>query len=107
MNKDDLTTEKLKQKFKSQFELVSYAIRLAENMIKTGRTARVKIESQNIAAQASAEIAANKDKIDEIVQETKEEEMTFESKPHKQEMITAKFHDLKLSEGKKPRKIFT
>jgi DNA-directed RNA polymerase subunit omega len=35
MEKENLTNEKLRNKFANQFELVSYAIRLADNMIKT------------------------------------------------------------------------
>ena len=66
MVKDNLTNEDLGKKFKSQFELVNYAIKLAENMIKTGRGPRVKIEAQNTALQIVAEIAENADVMDEI-----------------------------------------
>jgi DNA-directed RNA polymerase subunit omega len=64
--KENLTTEQLRQKFKSQFELVNYSIRLAENMIKTGRGPRVKIEIQSPAMQILAEIQAGKDQFDDI-----------------------------------------
>lgn len=72
--KDFLTNEKLSKKFKSQFELVNYAIKLAENMIRTGRDPRVKIDVQNRAMQILAEIANNKDQFDEIpvVQDTRD-----------------------------------
>ena len=66
---ENLTNEKLIKKFKSQFELVSYAIRLAENMIKTGRDSRVKTDIQNRALQILAEIAENKDRFDDIPSE--------------------------------------
>ena len=72
--KENLTNEKLRQKFKSQFELVTYAIRLAENMIRTGRDTRVKTDLQNRAMQILAEIATGKDQFDEIVIETSSEE---------------------------------
>lgn len=64
--KETLTTEQLRLKFKSQFELVNYSIRLAENMIKTGRGPRVKIEIQSAAMQVLAEIQAGKDQFDDI-----------------------------------------
>ena len=71
--KEPLTNEKVVKKFKSQFELVSYAIKLAENMIKTGRGPRVEIDNQNCALQVIAEIAQGKDLLDEIVPARTEE----------------------------------
>src|SRR5271156_4038182 len=59
-----LTNEKISKKFTSQFELVNYAIRLAENMILSGRDARVKTDSQNHALQVIAEINCNKDQFE-------------------------------------------
>lgn len=69
-SKESLTNEKLRKKFKSQFELVNYAIKLAENMIKTGREPRVEIEGQNRALQIITEIQDGKDQFDEIPQPT-------------------------------------
>lgn len=66
MEKGLFTNEKLLQKFKNQFDLVNYAIRLAENMIKTGRDPRVKTDNQNRAMQILAEINSDKDHFDEI-----------------------------------------
>lgn len=60
------TNEKLSKKFKSNFELVGHAIRLAENMIKTGRDSRVKSDTQNRAMLILEEISEGKDKFDEI-----------------------------------------
>lgn len=65
--KDQLTNEKISKRFASQFELVNYAIRLAENMIYSGRDARVKVDSQNRSLQVVSEIFCNKDRIDEII----------------------------------------
>lgn len=65
--KDHLTNEKVSKKFKSQFELVNYAIELAANMIHTGRDSRVKIDSQNRAMHVLTEIIQDKDRFDEIV----------------------------------------
>lgn len=65
--RDTLTTEDLKKKFTSQFELVNYAIKLAENMIKTGRGPRIKMDNQNRSLQVLAEISCGKDQFDEIV----------------------------------------
>lgn len=64
--KKRITNEELRKKFKSQFELVKYAINLAENMILTGREPRAKIEGQNRAMQILEEIVTGKDKFDEI-----------------------------------------
>jgi hypothetical protein len=65
-----LTNEDLAKKFTSNFELVSYAIKLAENMIKTGRDARVKSEVQNRAMLVLEEISEGKDQFDQITETT-------------------------------------
>lgn len=64
--KNELTTEDLKKKFTSQFELVNYAIRLAENMIKSGRGPRMKTDIQNRSLQILEEIATGRDEFDDI-----------------------------------------
>lgn len=64
--KTPLTNEKIRKKFKSQFDLVNYAIKLAENMIRTGRDCRVKTDSQSRALQVLSEIMQDKDQFDEI-----------------------------------------
>ncbi len=64
--RDLLTTEEIKKKFKSQFDLVTYAISLAENMIQTGREPRVKTDVQNRAIHILVEITEGKDKFDDI-----------------------------------------
>lgn len=64
--KINLTNEEMRRKFKSSFDLVNYAIQLAENMIKTGREARVKSEIQNRAMLILEEIHEGKDQFDEI-----------------------------------------
>ncbi len=64
--KINLTNEEVRGKFKSSFDLVNYAIQLAENMIKTGREARVKSEVQNRAMLILEEIQEGKDQFDEI-----------------------------------------
>jgi len=66
-HKDQLTNEKIRKKFTSQFELVNYAIKLAENMIHTGRDPRVKIDSHNRSLQVLTEILSDKDRFDEII----------------------------------------
>jgi hypothetical protein len=65
--KEQLTNEKISKRFISQFELVNYAIKLAENMIDTGRDPRVKVDTQNRSLQILCEILSNKDRMDEIV----------------------------------------
>lgn len=75
--RDSLTNEKLKAKFISQFELVNYAIRLAENVIHSGRGPRVRIDTDNVAQQVVAEIQAGKDHLVEY-----NEEDRVESEPY-------------------------
>ena len=65
--KINLTNEEMRKKFKSSFDLVNYAIMLADNMIKTGRDARVKSDTQNRAMLILEEIHEGKDQFDEIV----------------------------------------
>lgn len=66
--KENLTNEVFSKRFKSQFEMVNYMIRLAGNMIDSGREPRVKIDSKNIAIQIAAEVALEKDQLDDIVE---------------------------------------
>ncbi len=61
------TNEEITKKFKSKFELVNYAIKLAENMILTGRKSQVDESEQNPALNVIREIAEGKDKLEEIV----------------------------------------
>jgi DNA-directed RNA polymerase subunit omega len=80
----NITNEALKKKFKNQFELVSYAIALAENMILTGREPRVKTTSQNRAVQVLEEIAMGKDQLDPIPEHKNSENLQnahIEEKP--------------------------
>jgi len=100
--KECLTNEKIRKKFTSQFDLVNYAIRLAENMISTGRDPRVKIDSQNRSLQVLSEILNNKDKFDEIIVEPVEVEYVAPKyiKEEPSERLSAKS-----SERKKVRKV--
>lgn len=91
--KDFLTTEELRKKFKNQFDLVLHAINVAENMIKTGRGPRVKLDVQNRALIILEEIAHNKDYLDEIPAEP-EEEIQSQS-------LVAEAKNLQFPEGKK------
>lgn len=67
MEKESLTNEKLLNKFINQFELVNYAIKLAENMIRTGRAPRVRTDTQNSSLNVLAELTAGKDVLEEII----------------------------------------
>lgn len=60
-----LTTEFVRQKFKSQFELVNYAIKLAGQMIETGRSPKVRTDNQNPAVITVYEIEDGKDCLEE------------------------------------------
>lgn len=102
---DQLTNEQIKKKFKSQFELVGYAIKLAENMIRTGRSARIKSESQNPAMLTLGEIEEGVDRFDEI---PKEVVYTFEEineKSYEQKSEAKTEASPKASERKRTRKI--
>lgn len=58
-----LTTEELKTKFNSDFELVNYAIRLAENIIKSGKELNLDPEVLNLAYQILQMILQGKDEL--------------------------------------------
>lgn len=73
--KDFLTTEGLSKRFVSPFDLVNYAIRLADNAIKTGRAMRVTSDSQNLAQELLLEILNNKDTFEEVIEEVPEQEI--------------------------------
>lgn len=100
MIQKNITNEALKKKFVNQFELVSYAISLAENMILTGRDPRVKTETQNRAMQILEEIGAGKDQFEPVIPEKKSEER--ERSHHNNEH---EGHNHKTSERKRARKI--
>jgi DNA-directed RNA polymerase subunit omega len=101
--KEKLTNELFRQKFQSQFELVRYAIRLAENMIKSGRDARVKIDIENPAMEILAEIAAGKDQFDDIVEVIPEPKAEYH-KPERERYNAKESGDFpKHSERKKSR----
>jgi hypothetical protein len=80
--KKQITNELIRKKFTSQFDLVNYAISLAENMIRTGRDSRVKIDTQNRAMQVIAEIVTGNDQFDEVAAApaVQVEEATFKTK---------------------------
>lgn len=65
MSERHYTNEDLSKKFKSNFELVTYAISLAKGMIESGRDSRVSAESQNYASLILEEIRTGKDHLDE------------------------------------------
>jgi hypothetical protein len=66
----DKTNEKLRKKFKSNFDLVNYAINLAKNMIDSGRKPRVEAPDKNRALLVLQEIREGKDQFDEIIKDS-------------------------------------
>ena len=100
-SKAKLTSEQIKGKFKSQFDLVNYAIRLAENMIKTGRETRVKSGEQNSAMQILAEITQGMDIFDDIPEPVAPKTYEQQAPAHENN----KEAHPKASERKKARKI--
>lgn len=111
--RDFLTTEELRKKFKSQFDLVSHAIAVAENMIKTGRGPRVKLDVQNRAMQILEEIANDKDHLDELppepVVEVRQESLAVEAKnvQNSENKKSLRSSGGKMSNPKKGRKILS
>jgi DNA-directed RNA polymerase subunit omega len=104
--KDYLTNEKITKKFKSQFELVSYSIRLVENMILSGRDSRVKSDSQNRATQILSEILNGKDKFDEIREEVHEDVIAESEYIRKaDERQSSQAASMRTTERKKSRKV--
>ncbi len=67
-----LTNESIRKKFKSQFELVNYAIKLSEQMIHSSRPPMVDTESENTAVIIVEEINEGKDVFDEHILVSKE-----------------------------------
>lgn len=86
---DCLTNQQLLKRFKNQFELVRYAMQLAENAIKSGRDMDADIDSDNVAYQVLAEICANKERFEEISQAKLDE--------HKAALEKKNAHDKKYS----------
>lgn len=73
--KEFLTTEPISKRFRSPFDLVNYAIRLAANAISTGRPMRVRADTQNLSQHILLEILNNKDVFEEIDLSVDEEPM--------------------------------
>lgn len=65
--KENLTNEAISKRFDSQFDLVNYAIGVAQDMIHAGRGPRVKTQTENPALQVLAEINAGKDYDQEVI----------------------------------------
>lgn len=59
------TNEKINKKFNNQFVLVNYAIGMASSMIRSGRSPRVKINSENAALIILEEISEGKDVLEQ------------------------------------------
>lgn len=75
-SKDRITSEFIKSKFVNQFDLVNHAIKLAENMIVSGRPARVRTEviGLNPTSIILAEISENKDYLEDLSDEDEDDE---------------------------------
>jgi hypothetical protein len=73
-NTPSLTNERIKAKFgSSQFDLVNYAIKAAEEMILSGRESRVKSDGHNKALQILLEINQGKEKLHDLKVGSKED----------------------------------
>lgn len=93
-----LTSERLRKRFTSQFDLVNYAIEIARNVVSTGRDINVKTDVQSPAYNILEEIAVNKEV---FAEKKKEEQMTELSGPMTKEDI------IRAVEAKKEQKLAT
>lgn len=100
--KESLTNESIRKKFKSQFELVNYAIKLSEQMIQSGRAPLVLTESENPAVIIIEEIGEEKDKFDTLALVSKEIIMEPQSLKNNLEAVAP---PVKPVEKKKTRRI--
>lgn len=63
---DRITNEFIAKKFRNSFDLVLYAIRLAKNMIKSGREPALYSTMQNRATLVLKEIEEGKDRFEDL-----------------------------------------
>ena len=70
MKLDHLTNEHFRNMFSNQFELVNYAIRLAEHMIKSGREPFRLHDPKNLAIQILEIIESGKDRYKDLPDES-------------------------------------
>jgi DNA-directed RNA polymerase subunit omega len=101
-SKEPLTHESIRQKFKSQFELVNYAIQMADQLIHSGRSPRVTIDNQNPAVIIIEEIEEGKDQFEDIFVS---DEVLTEPEELSREMENALLKSDKPIEKKKTRRV--
>jgi len=65
MERDKLTNEDVRAKFTNQFDLVNYTIKLAKEMIKSGRQPRGSLKTDNPALQAIEEVLIQEKELDQ------------------------------------------
>jgi DNA-directed RNA polymerase subunit omega len=87
MDLKDLTNEELLKKFKSQFDMVNHAINLAENMVRSGRGPRVKVDNQNPAVIIVEEITVGKDHFEPIPVMEERPMPAFRDMPAREEKV--------------------
>lgn len=106
--KEPLTNESIRKKFKSQFELVNYAIKLADQLIRSGRSSRVHIDNQNPAIIIIEEIEEGKDKLEDIIVEAEKAAPVQSTSVSPKEMVSPPpAPATKTTERRKPRRILT
>lgn len=76
--KEYLTNETISKKFPNQFDLVGYAIKLAVQLIKSGRAPRIHPDSDNPAVIIIEEMEAGKDLLDDLVEQPKKAAVVVE-----------------------------
>jgi hypothetical protein len=71
--KKQLTNEKLAKRFGSLFDLVNYAIEIAQGRVHSGRTDEVRHGVRNPAYQILADISSNRERIEDILESVEED----------------------------------
>lgn len=65
-SKTPLTNEAIAKKFRNNFDMVLYAIKGAESMIRSGRGPRIRTNTENKAMIMIEEIAAGRDHLNDV-----------------------------------------
>lgn len=73
-HRECLTNELLQKRFKSQFDLVLYAIKIAENRVKSGHDDLHDLDTENLATEILDEIAEGRDTFENIIQAADDDE---------------------------------
>lgn len=89
------------EKFKSQFELVDHAIKVVNNLVRSGRAPRIKTDIQNPAVVALEEINQGRDVYEDVPVMAVHEQATYAFQTSREPEVAPKIE--KAPEKKKRR----